>query len=146
MPTCQVTVILWNVFGMGIVGFVLCCYSMKRFHSCLYIAFLYLHICKRICNVLVCFLLQDDVTYPDHVALVTSYLVKFLFQICAGFWAISTLKIDFLFFFRLLKSLHCKSFFRSLCLAKEFSNFHCIFDKVKRFVCFFLWIAVFWFQ
>ena len=28
--------------------------------------------------------------------------------------------------------------FCEFCIAKEFSNFHCIFNKVKWFVCFFI--------
>ena len=131
MPTCRVTAILWiplawifvQILYAWIVGFVHCCYSLNRFHSCFYIGFLYLHICKRICNVLICFLPPDGLTWPNHVVLMTSYLVKFLFQIFAGFWAISMLKIDFLFFFSLLKSLHCKKNFEVFALQKNFQIF-----------------------
>ena len=101
---------------------------------------------KWIRNVLMCFLRHDGLTWPNHVVLMTSYLVKFLFQIFAGFWVISMLKIDFLFFFQSVEVIALQKFFWSLRIAKKFSNFHCMFDKVKRFVCFFLWIAFFWFQ
>lgn len=42
----------------------------------------------------------------------------------------------FLYSFLYLKSLHCKRIFQSLCIAKEFWNFHCIFDKIKLFFFF----------
>ena len=42
----------------------------------------------------------------------------------------------FLYSFLYLKSLHCKRIFQSLCIAKEFWNFHCIFEKIKLFFFF----------
>ena len=155
MHTCWVTAVLWNAFGMDLFfKFFIhrksdLCFVVTLWNDfiCVFILVSWTPVYgKRICNVSICFLRHDDVMWPDHMVLMKSYLVKFLFQTFARFWAIFMLKIDFLFFFSLLKSLHCKSFFQSLCIAKEFLNFHCIFDKVKWFVCFLLWIPVFWFH
>ena len=123
-PFCEMSSawIFFQIFYALIIGFALCCYSLKRFQSCFYIGFLYLHICKRICNVLICFLRHDDVTWPDHVVLMKSYLVKLLFQIFAGFLSNFYSENRFFILFQsievialqkfFLKSLHCKRIFK----------------------------------
>ena len=64
---------------------------------------------------------------------------SFLFtdsKICAFLLLSEKNSSVFLYSFLYLKSLHCKRIFQSLCIAKEFWNFHCIFEKIKLFFFF----------
>ena len=140
MLTCRVTAILWNAFGMRLIGLVLCGYSMKRFDSCFYIGFLYLHICKRICNVLICFLRRESRRHhmtwshgPDDVRFGKVPISNFC-RVLSNFYAEN-------WFFILFQSAEV------IALQKFFLKFlHCKrwFDNSKQFVL--LWIPVFWFQ